>query len=53
MDDASREPISIDDCGASNPAGLSATNAQKLRAAAAPGMLKLLYPYDGTVFPGG
>ena len=45
--------ISIDECGATNPAGLSAAEAQQLRAAATPGTLKLLYPAEGTVFPRG
>jgi hypothetical protein len=48
------EPIAIDDCGANNPAGLSAADAQKLKAGSgSPGALKWLYPYDGTVFPRG
>jgi hypothetical protein len=48
------EPIAIDDCGANNPAGVSAADAQKLKAGGgSPGTLKLLYPYDGTVFPRG
>jgi hypothetical protein len=50
----SREPITIDDCGATNPAGLSPADAQKLKAGSgSPGSLKWLYPYDGTVFPRG
>jgi hypothetical protein len=50
----SREPIAIDDCGATNPAGLSPADAQKLKAGSgAPGALKWLYPYSGTVFPRG
>ena len=50
----SREPLAIDDCGANNPAGLSAADAQKLKAGSgSPGMLKWLYPYAGTVFPRG
>lgn len=48
-----REPIAIDDCGANNPAGLSAGDVQKLKAAAASGAPKILYPYQGTVFPRG
>ena len=49
-----REPIAIDDCGATNPAGLSPADAQKLKAGSgSPGMMKWLYPYDGTVFPRG
>jgi hypothetical protein len=50
----SREPITIDDCGATNPAGLSLADAQKLKAGSgSPGSLKWLYPYEGTVFPRG
>jgi hypothetical protein len=47
-----REPIAIDECGANNPAGVSVADAQKLKAGggSAP---KLLYPYQGTVFPRG
>jgi hypothetical protein len=50
----SREPISIDECGASNPAGLAQADAEKLKTTAgAAGSLRVLYPYDGTVFPRG
>jgi hypothetical protein len=49
-----REPIAIDECGANNPAGISAADAQRLKAGSgSPGMLKWLYPYEGTVFPRG
>jgi len=49
-----REPITIDDCGATNPAGVSPMDAQLLKAGGgSPGTLKWLYPYDGTVFPRG
>ena len=49
-----REPIAIDECGDNNPAGLSAADVQKLKAGGgAPGQLRWLYPYDGTVFPRG
>ncbi|HET8931830.1 MAG TPA: hypothetical protein VFN67_00250 [Polyangiales bacterium] len=49
-----REPLMIDDCGATNPAGLSPDDAQKLKAGSgSPGTIKWLYPYDGTVFPRG
>ena len=48
------QPISIDDCGASNPAGISADDATKLMAGGGgAGTLRWLYPYDGTVFPRG
>jgi hypothetical protein len=48
-----RIPMSIDDCGATNPAGLSEADAQKLMAGGSPGALRFLYPYDATVFPRG
>ena len=48
-----REPIAIDECGANNPAGVSAADAQRLKAGGAAGSFKLLYPYNGTVFPRG
>jgi hypothetical protein len=47
------DPISIDQAGANNPAGLGDADVKKLIAGGAPGSLKLLYPYDGTVFPRG
>jgi hypothetical protein len=50
----SREPLAIDECGANNPAGVSAADVQKLKAGSgSPGALKWLYPYAGTVFPRG
>jgi hypothetical protein len=49
----SREPIAIDDCGADNTAGLSAADVQTLKAGGSPGALRMLYPYEGTVFPRG
>ena len=48
-----REPIAIDECGANNPAGVSAADAQKLKAGGAGAAPKVLYPYQGTVFPRG
>jgi len=49
-----REPIAIDECGAMNPAGLSATDVTALKAGSgSPGSLRVLYPYEGTVFPRG
>jgi hypothetical protein len=47
------DPISIDQTGADNPAGLPAADVKTLIAGGAPGGLKWLYPYDGTVFPRG
>lgn len=47
-----REPIAIDDC-AMNPAGLSAADLDALKAGGSPGSLRIVYPYDGTVFPRG
>ena len=46
------EPVLIDDCGDPNPAGLSAADAQSLMAGGGDAP-RLLYPYDGTVFPRG
>jgi hypothetical protein len=46
------DPVSIDQTGANNPAGLSDADVKKLVAGGG-GALKLLYPYDGTVFPRG
>jgi hypothetical protein len=48
------EPIAIDQCGDNNPAGLPASEIQKLKAGrGSPAELRPLYPYDGTVFPRG
>ncbi|HVU04794.1 MAG TPA: hypothetical protein VHE30_23740 [Polyangiaceae bacterium] len=47
------ETVSIDQCDASNPAGLGADGVSALLAGGSPGSLRLLYPYDGTVFPRG
>lgn len=48
------EPVSIDECLPSNPAGLSAADVQTLMAGSGgPGSVRWLYPYDGTVFPRG
>jgi len=47
----SREPIAIDNCGATNPAGVSAADVQKLKAGGgSPGALKSLYPYEAQCF---
>jgi hypothetical protein len=46
-------PISIDMTGSDNPAMLGAADVTKLMAGGPPGMLRWLYPYDGTVFPRG
>lgn len=47
------QPISLDECGADNPAKLSAADVQKLKAGGASTGMRTLYPYDGTVFPRG
>jgi hypothetical protein len=47
------EPIAIDQCGANNPGGLSAAQMSALKAGGNTGSLRVLYPYDGTVFPRG
>jgi hypothetical protein len=46
------EPIAIDDCGPDNPAGLSDADVAALKAGGGT-PAKMLYPYDGTVFPRG
>jgi hypothetical protein len=46
-------PITIDQTGSNNPAGLSPAEVTKLTAGGPPAKLKLVYPYDGTVFPAG
>ena len=50
----SREPIAIDDCGAMNPAGLSAADAAEAQGRQRrAGHAASFYPYEGTVFPRG
>ena len=46
-------PSLIDEASPKNPAGLSEAAAAALRAGGALGEMRFLYPYDGTVFPGG
>lgn len=46
-------PLSLDQCGPGNPAGLSDAQAKALMTGGAPGSMRWLYPYDGTVFPRG
>jgi hypothetical protein len=46
-------PIAIDQTGADNPAGLNPQDVQALIAGGPPSSLRILYPYDGTVFPRG
>ncbi len=49
-----RVPMSVDACGPGNAAGLSDADAQKLMAGGGgAGSLRMLNPYDGTVFPRG
>jgi hypothetical protein len=48
-----RDPIAIDQTGADNPAGASANDVATLKGGGPVGALKLLYPYEGTVFPRG
>jgi hypothetical protein len=47
------EPIFLDACGAGNPTGLADAQIKTLMAGGAPGAMRWLYPYDGTVFPRG
>jgi hypothetical protein len=48
-----KTPVSIDQTGADNPAGLGAADVATLIAGGPLGSLRWLYPYDGTVFPRG
>ncbi|HEX4477663.1 MAG TPA: hypothetical protein VH142_21385 [Polyangiaceae bacterium] len=49
-----RMSVALDDCGANNPANLSATDVQSLETGSGGANgLRYLYPYDGTVFPRG
>ena len=51
---STREPVSIDQCGATNPAGVTGADlAALLAGSGGPGTLRWLYPYEGTVFPRG
>lgn len=52
-DPTASTPMSIDMTGPDNPAGLSANEVSQLVAGGPLGKLRWLYPYDGTVFPGG
>lgn len=47
------DPILIDACEPTNAAGLSPDDVQKLKAGGPPAGLRVLYPYDATVFPRG
>jgi hypothetical protein len=49
----SLEPILIDACAPNNPAGLSPEDTQTLKAGGPADSVRVLYPYDGTVFPRG
>lgn len=49
----SRDPITLDDCGATNPADLAPDVVAQLKAGGDPGATRWLYPYEGTVFPRG
>src|SRR5262245_17182320 len=46
-------PRSLDKCGAGNTAGLNDAQIKTLMMGGAPGSMRWLYPYDGTVFPRG
>src|SRR4051812_15112815 len=45
--------VSLNSCGTDNPAGLDEKKVKALLAGGAPGSMRFLYPYDGTVFPRG
>jgi hypothetical protein len=47
------DPLSLNTCGAGNAAGLNDAQVKALIAGGAPGSMRWLYPYDGTVFPRG
>ncbi|MET0339890.1 MAG: hypothetical protein ABW252_02770 [Polyangiales bacterium] len=51
--DETLEMLAIDDCGASNPAGLDAAKIALLEQGGSTDGMRYLYPYDGTVFPRG
>jgi hypothetical protein len=53
MDATSNGPISIDQTGNDNAAGLPPDQVQTLLAGGDPGDMHFLYPYEGTVFPRG
>jgi hypothetical protein len=46
-------PLTIDECGPMNTAGIDVAAAQALMNGGTGSNLRLLYPYDGTVFPRG
>jgi hypothetical protein len=46
-------PLAIDECNPSNPAGIDAAATQTLMAGGSGAKVRVLYPYDGTVFPRG
>ncbi|MEY4512573.1 MAG: hypothetical protein RLZZ450_4695 [Pseudomonadota bacterium] len=50
---APKELERVDECGANNSAGLKPADIDKLKAGGKADGLKLLYPYDGTIFPRG
>lgn len=50
---AAARPASIDQTGANNPAGITAAEVAQLVAGGPLADMRWLYPYDGTVFPGG
>jgi hypothetical protein len=50
---ASIDPVVIDQTGADNPAGLSPAEVTQLIGGGPLADMKWLYPYEGTVFPGG
>ena len=50
---AARAPALIDETGPENPAGLSPGEVTELLAGGSAADMRFLYPYEGTVFPGG
>lgn len=48
-----KQLVTIDECGSDNPAGLKTADLELLKKGGNAGGLRLLYPYDATVFPRG
>jgi hypothetical protein len=47
------ESVNLDECGNSNPGGISSDDVARLKAGGKSDGMRWLYPYDGTVFPRG
>lgn len=51
--DEPKQLVTVDECGANNPAGLNTADVELLKRGGNASGLRYLYPYDGTVFPRG